>query len=335
MSIPLYRQMTDLVWVSALPDGLAKAKAVLLCYCQHFNDRRGISNPGVARVARMCGISERTAQKHIRDLERARILLPDHRTGQTTRYTIDLSSLEPLFPLNALTPADFAATPAESSALPPQFSTLPPAETAPKQSLTAKSTDGTAAPALPVRPYPLFGEIKPETLADFTACRKDKFGRGVKGKVTEALIGQIAEQATLAGMTLQAALDYCCHAERRWASFNAGWLKPKASAPAAPAPATPVKVWEPDTTPIPPAPPVVAATVAKPAPAAAPAMPTGASDIRIAADAPLWAVGIFNKQRSGQYVNRAALNDACAVLKINPAMLRRAAAAPSTAARMH
>lgn len=333
MSAPLYRQMTDLVWVSAMPDGLAKTKGVLLCYCQHFNDRKGISNPGIARVARMCGIGERTAQMHVRALERAGILLPSRqRTGLTTSYTIHLSSLQPLFPLTP-TPADFAAPPAESSTLPPQFSTLPPAETAPKQSLTAKSTDRTAAPASPVA-LPSIDGVSPKILADFAAIRAEKFGRGGKGKVTEQLVTEICEQAALAGLTLQQALEHCCHADKRWGSFKAGWLKPKASAPA---PATPVKVWEPDTTPIPPPPSALPspAPAARSAPAAVPTMPTGASDICIAADAPPWAARIVNKQRSGQYVNRTALNDACAVLKINPAMLRRAAAAPSTAARMH
>lgn len=196
-------------------------------------------------------------------------------------------------------------------------------------------------------------------MADFAACRKDKFGRGAKGKITVELIDSIRAEAAIAGMTLQAALEHCCHPDRRWASFKAEWFKPKTVSQ--PAPAAPVKVWAPDTTPIPPAPAalatppagpppepvklaspeVVAATLAayhaknppaaKPTPAAAPAMPTGATNISIAPGAPPWAVGIVNKQRTGQYVSRAALDNACAVLKIDPAILRRASATTAAA----
>lgn len=339
---------TAKIWRCALPRGCNKL--VLQAFAHHINSdeahpHHGLAWPSVQRVALMCGMAERTVQAHVRALQTAGLLRPRLRTGRTTLYQVNTAALVPLVFQNDTVELDADGNPVDNSAAPGpaaansaqnklDFDTES-AENDTKHAeictlklelkLQSKPEDSpTAAPASPVPPYPLFGEIKPETLADFAACRKDKFGRGVKGKVTEALISKIAEQATLAGITLQAALEYCCHAERRWASFKAEWLKPKTSA-AAPAPAAPVKVWEPDTTPIPPAPPVVAATVAKPAPAAAPAMPSGASDIRIAADAPSWAVEIVTKQRAGQPVSRNSLHTACAVLKLDPAMLRRTA----------
>jgi hypothetical protein len=63
-------------------------------------------------------------------------------------------------------------------------------------------------------------------------------------------------------------------------------------------------------------------------------MPTGAREIRIAPDAPGWAVAIVNRQRSGQPVNRSALDNACAALKLDPAGLRRAQAGLAVG-RMH
>jgi hypothetical protein len=329
-----------------MPDSLDKSKNVLLCYCHHFNDLAGASFPGMARVAKMCGISVRAVQNHVRALERARILLPHTRRGLSTRYAIDLSSLTPLFPekvqpvdnsdFEGLTPADFAATPAESSTLPQQIATATLAESAPKQSLTAKTTIRTAAPALPETVMMVDG-VNPQVLADFAAIRAKKKLGTLNATALEAL----CVQAAIACMTLEQVLKTCC--TRNWGRFEASWLADTGRAgtstsnaattvPAPPAgpPPEPAKPASPE---------VIAANLqrmhasCKTAPSA-PTLPAGSSEIRIAPDAPPWAVGIVNKQRTGQYVNRAALDKACAVLKIDPAILRRAAT-PSHAARMH
>ena len=59
--------MTAKIWRSALPHGI---KQVLLCFTHHFNAAGGLSWPGIPRVARMCGMSERTVQGHTPALER-------------------------------------------------------------------------------------------------------------------------------------------------------------------------------------------------------------------------------------------------------------------------
>jgi biotin operon repressor len=362
--VSLNLQMTKAIWLSTLPKGVNKM--VLLCMCHHFNDKQLLSWPSVPRLALMCGMSERTIQNHIRVLQHVGILVPRIvRTGFSTRYAIQLKGLplivfptkasatefgqpvddEPVdnFPEIVISVDNSGATPAESAPVvteigttPPQISTATPAESAPELSLTLKSTvNRTSAPALPDAVV-VFDEVNPEVMAAFAAVLKAKR----KGKVTAELIDSIRAEATLAGLTLEQALKACNH--KKWARFEAAWMTDAIRAAVLPAPAAPA-VWTP-TPSTPAAPEVVSATLAayraKVFPAlaakpAAPAMPTGASDIRIAADAPPWAVAIVTKQRTGQPVSRNSLNDACAVLKIDPAILRRAAAAPSRAACMH
>lgn len=56
-------------------------------------------------------------------------------------------------------------------------------------------------------------------------------------------------------------------------------------------------------------------------------MPSSASDISIAADAPPWVVKaaqVVNDYRCGKHVNRFVLESACQELKISPFGLRRA-----------
>jgi hypothetical protein len=364
------------IWRSAMPAHCNKL--VLQCMVHHVNDESGLCWPSVERVALMCGMNTRTAQRHLRALQAAGLLRPKLRTGRTTHYSVHLDGLVGLVFPSATVVLD--AEPVDNSTAPPEQPAkndeeLSKNDTQPDKNdaqcveiatLTVDRTvelteDRTAAPASPVA-LPSIEEVKPETLADFAACRKAKFGRSTKGRFTAALIDSIRAEATLAGLTLQAALEHCCHPERRWASFKAEWLKPKTASQ--PAPAAPVKVWAPDTTPIPPAqaatpagpppepvklatPEVVAAALtayrakcppapaAKPAPAGAPAMPSGASDISIAADAPPWAVAIVTKHRSGQPVSRNSLHTACQTLKIDPTILRRASATTAAASGMH
>jgi hypothetical protein len=357
MSRPLYRQMSDLVWDSALPDGLGKSKNVLLCYCHHFNDLAGASFPGMARVAKMCGISVRAVQNHVRALERARILLPRTRRGLPTRYGIDLSSLTPIFPekvqpvdnlLDAVdnsdfegaTPADFAATPAESSTLPQQIETATLAESVPKQSLTAKTTIRTADPALPDAVMMVDG-VNPQVLADFAAIRAKKKLGALNATALEVLCSEAAK----AGLTLAQVLTTCC--ARNWGRFEAAWLTEASRSPASSASmantTVPAPPAGPPPEPLKPAAPEVAAAgrqrlqEIRKTMLGAPAMPAGDSDIRIAPDAPGWAVALVNKAKSGQFVTNGVLRGACLALKIDPAKVRRAQAGPAglAAGRVH
>jgi hypothetical protein len=325
MSAHLSLDLAARLWRCALPRGASKL--VLQCFCHHVNNDSGLCWPSIARVALMCGLSERAVQGHVRRLVTAGILRPRLRTGHATRYTIHLDGL---VPLAFSTPAAFAAPPAENASPPPQVSTLPPAESAPVTIFNLKENiEGTSAPALPVAAtLMMIDGVNPEVLADFAAIRKTKH----KGPVTAAVIEEICQQAHLAGLTLAQALQTCCDPRRRWARFEASWLRPAsggwASASSAqtasgatlatPAPA----LWQPPES-KPAAPEVVAAGRERIAALRQSVVGAGLG----CGASKSWAHAAIEKHQSGQPVRRAVLLDACAALKLDPASLR--------AARMH
>lgn len=327
MSAHLSLDLAARLWRCALPRGASKL--VLQCFCHHVNNDSGLCWPSIARVALMCGLSERAVQGHVRRLVTAGILRPRLRIGHATRYTIHLDGLVPLvFP----TPAAFATTPAENASPPPQVSTLTPAESAPITVFNLQENiEGTAAPALPVADtLMMIDGVKPEVLADFAAIRKTKR----KGPVTAAVIEEICQQAHLAGLTLAQALKTCCDPRRRWARFEANWLRPAsggwASAPTAQAGqaaqtasgggamlTTPTPtLWTPPESK--PAAPEVAAA-GRERIAALRQSVVGAGLGSSASKG--WAHTVIEKHQSGQPVRRAVLLDACAALKLDPASL--------------
>lgn len=338
-------EMARQVWLSAMPKGCNKP--VLQCFIQHMNDESGLSWPSVQRVALMCGMSERTVQCHIRKLQAAGLLRPRLRTGRTTHYTIHIDALVALaFPPAATTVVldagdtehaqaksaselqVFAPEPAKNDTKPVEICTL-------TKDLTPKNIPGTAAPASPALSASLsIDDVKPETLASFAATRKARLHR--KGALTAEVIEGLRAQAHIAGITLEQVLQTCN--ARKWARFDASWLKTlPAGASAAPLTVPGPAPWVPPVS-TPAAPEVRAAALAKaaqikatPLATALPAMSAGASEIRIAADAPSWAVTIVNKVRSGQHVNRTALNKACATLNIAPASLCAGVSVPARA----
>jgi hypothetical protein len=307
MSAHLSLDLAARLWRCALPRGASKL--VLQCFCHHVNNDSGLCWPSIARVALMCGLSERAVQGHVRRLVTAGILRPRLRIGHATRYTIHLDGLVPLvFP----TPAAFAATPAENASTPPQVSTPTPAESAPITVFNLQENiPRTAAPALPVADTLLMIDgVKPEVLADFAAIRKTKR----KGPVTAAVIEEICQQAHLAGLTLAQALQTCCDPRRRWARFEASWLRPASGGTTltTPAPA----LWTPPES-KPAAPEVAAAGRERIA-----ALRQSVVGAGLGCSASKgWAHAAIEKHQSGQPVRRAVLLDACAALKLNPASL--------------
>ncbi|MEC5213292.1 hypothetical protein RCH06_001838 [Polaromonas sp. CG_9.5] len=342
---------TRQVWLSALPKGANKL--VLLCFCQHLNDGSALSWPSIARVATMCGMSERTVQCHIRALVCAGILIPRLRTGRTTRYAVALSGLQALaFETDTVvlssapelfeavdnfeapaeivdnlapTPATFALNlsevapqPAENDTKPVEICTL----TVDGTPIELKGTED-GAPALPATLL-MFDQVAPQVRADFAAIRKQKR----KGAVTATELEDLCQQAALAGLTLEQTLRTCC--VRKWARFEAAWFvdsqtaRPALFAVTTPAPATP-----PQPRTVLAAPEVAAAgrqrlSLIRSTP---PAPPVPVAGIQIGATGPGWAHTIVNKHRQGQHVGHAALKDACIALKITPASL--------SAARLH
>ncbi|MEC5211806.1 biotin operon repressor [Polaromonas sp. CG_9.5] len=325
-------EMIGRVWLSALPKGVSKI--VLLCFCAHLNDSAKLSWPSVARVARLCGMGERTVQKHIRALERAGILVARlRRTGRATRYAIALDGLRPLpcaapawqvlpcapadhAALDAIatvpTPAQFAPSPADFDVPPPQLLTPTPAESAPITVLNLKENSKTPnAPALPAARVRI-DQVNPQVMADFAAVRATKR----KGPVTATVVQDLCEQAALAGITLEQAMKTCC--TRNWARFEAGWLQPLPGAGAGAGGATvaaPALYVSPPT--LPAAPAVAAAGRERLAALRQAAIDAGLGSAKGCG----WAHAAIEKHRAGQPVRRAVLLDACAALKLKPASL--------------
>ena len=328
--------MIGRVWLSALPKGVSKI--VLLCFCAHLNDVSALSWPSVARVARLCGMGERTVQKHIRALERAGILVARlRRTGRATRYAIALDGLRPLpcaapawqvlpcAPANHAAPeaiaaaptlAEFAPPSADSDAPPPQLLTPTPAESAPIPVLNLKENMKTpGAPALPAALVKL-DQVNPQVMADFAAVRATKR----KGPVTATVVQDLCEQAALAGLTLEQAMKTCC--TRNWARFEAGWLQPLpgaggGGAGGAGAAAVDARaLYVPPPT-LPAAPAVAAAGRERLAALRQAAMDAGLGSAKGCG----WAHAAIEKHRAGQPVRRAVLLNACAALKLKPSSL--------------
>ena len=323
MSAHLSLDLAARLWRCALPRGASKL--VLQCFCHHVNNESGLCWPSIARVALMCGLSERAVQGHVRRLVMAGILRPRLRTGHATRYTIHLDGLVPLV---FTTPAAFAATPAENASPPPQLSTPTPAESAPITVFNFKENiEGTGAPALPVAAtLMMIDGVNPEVLANFAAIRKTKR----KGPVTAAVIEEICQQAHLAGLTLAQALQTCCDPRRRWARFEASWLRAAPAGWASASTAQTASGGATLTTPTP-TPALWTPPVSKPA---APEV-VAAGRARLAAlrqsiasadcgASKGWAHAAIEKHQSGQPVRRAVLLDACAALKLDPASLAAA-----------
>ena len=335
-------EMIGRVWLSALPKGVSKI--VLLCFCAHLNDAAKLSWPSVARVARLCGMGERTVQKHIRALERAGILVARlRRTGRATRYAIALDGLRPLpcaapawqvlpcAPANhaapeaiaaAATPAEFAPSPADFDAPPPQLLTPTPAESAPITVLNLKENMKTpGAPALPAALVSV-DQVNPQVMADFAAVRATKR----KGPVTATVVQDLSEQAALAGLTLEQAMKTCC--TRNWARLEAGWLQPLpgagsgsggggggAGVAGGAAVAAPALYVSPPT--LPAAPGVAAAGRERLAALRQAAIDAGLGSAKGCG----WAHAAIEKHRAGQPVRRAVLLNACAALKLKPSSL--------------
>ena len=340
MSASLSLDLAARLWRCALPRGTSKL--VLQCFCHHVNNTSGLCWPSIARVARMCGLSERAVQGHVRGLVTAGILRPRLRIGHATRYTVHLDGLVPLVFASAPgggvvvldgawqgadavnrpppTPAVFAAPAAENDTPPPQISTPTPAESAPITVLNIQqNTEGTGASALSAVLKRVDG-VRPEVLADFAAIRQAKR----MGPVTAAVIEAIGQQARIAGLSLEQALQTCCDPRRRWARFEAGWLSaapggfglsPAATTATVTAPA----LWKPPVAP-PAAPEVVAAGRARIAALRQATVGAGLGSSKGCG----WAHAAIEKHQSGQPVRRAVLLDACAALKMNPASLRGA-----------
>lgn len=211
-----------LAWKSGLPSG---QKMVLLALCDNANDQ-GECYPSVTMLAEKCSMGARTVQQHITDLESAKIVIREMRTGRSTVYHID--------PRRICTPAESAPpqishpTPADFAPPPPQNLHPTPADFAPititEPSIEPsrnhqKRSSKSARPALGVSDLVALG-VEQQVAEDWLAIRKGK-----KLPLTRTALEQTLAEVQRAGMELPSALKLCCG--RGWAGFNADWLGPR------------------------------------------------------------------------------------------------------------
>ena len=217
MSIAL---MTE-AWKSEMPSG---RKLLLLSLCDNANDQ-GECYPSLATISKRCGMSERAAQGHLSELQKAGALTRFERMGRSTLYKLN--------PRRFCTPADSA---------PPQILHPSPADSAPPPAESAPPTPAESAPITLIEPSlnrqvkhhgaknrasiaaSIFkvDDVDPTVWQDFVTVRKAK-----KMALTVTALEGIRIEATKAGMTLEAALRQCCL--MGWAGFKAEWMAGKAS----------------------------------------------------------------------------------------------------------
>lgn len=338
-------QLTTTVWHAALPNGINKL--VLLALCNHVNDASGLTWPSVGRLARLCGMSERSVQTHIRALLRAGILCVRRlRTGHSTCYAVNLDGLPSAFPEGeldsgpvdnsalelpqpGLPPAKSAPPATDLGTPPPQIQVSTPAESAP---ITGFNFEGNirrtaGAPALPATPVMIDG-VNPQVLADFVAIRKKKKA----GALDSTAIETLCSQAALANMTLEQVLIKC--RDKGWARFDASWLTTR-PAPNIGSITTPAAPAGPLPAPSKPADPAIVAAELQRQRLILQTPPAPIAGIQIGSKGPGWAHLIVNRHQSGERITRAVLRDACSVLRLDPSSLSCTTSAPTTAARMH
>lgn len=213
MSIEL---MTE-AWKSDLPSG---RKLVLLSLCDNANDQ-GECYPSMATISKRCGMSERAAQGHVVELQKAGILSRFERVGRSTLYTINPRRI--CTPANIAPPQNLRPSPAEFAPHPADSAPPVPAESAPitiiEPSLNHQSKHQPAKSRSSSIKSDIFkaDDVDADVWQDFVALRKAK-----KALLTKTAVDGIRVEADKAGLTLEAALRVCC--ERGWAGFKASWL---------------------------------------------------------------------------------------------------------------
>jgi DNA-binding transcriptional ArsR family regulator len=209
--------MTE-AWRSSQPTG---RKLVLLSPCDNANDQ-GECYPSMARIAERCGMSERAAQGHVTELEKAGILSRQERLGRSTLYTIHPRRI--CTPAESAPPQKTTVTPAESAPTPAESAPTVPAESAPRiinePSLEPSSNRQGARGAQIQSAIFKVDDVEKSVWQDFTVLRKVK-----KAPLTKTAVDGLRREAEKAGLTLEQAIRICC--ESGWAGFKAEWVAGK------------------------------------------------------------------------------------------------------------
>ena len=365
-------RLDRVTWSGTLPTGL---KCVLSAICRHLNDQKGYAYPSIATIARQCSMHARTVQTHIRSLLAMGIVQAARAPGLSVnayrvneQALLDRAEMQPDFEA-AISAKDAATHGAEVQDFSQNHGDLfqKHEEIATQNGNELKEqeergTDGerlgnvpVTSPSIPHLP-PAFAsltEVKTPTAtalaatapADITPASLDHLNdqRIVNGKqrLRPADLTQLREQAALAAITPQAAVDWLLQSPSR-NFFKAEFFR---------APAQPVSALTP-ASPAQPAPPAPAAAPVQPAcPQATAAAASAAAVARAKVSAllasakaatghsakpttakapahgPQWARDAVAKALAGDYVAHITLRDACKVLGMCPKTVRASAAA--------
>lgn len=343
----------EAAWNAELPMGL---KFVLLAICKHVNDKTGYAYPSIARLARRCSMHTRTVQTHLNKLLAMGLVqagrLPGLRTNayRVDEAALDRAQMQPEF--------DVAMTAKTATSDGPEvqdfsqnhgdlFQKHEEITTQNGNELKEREERGDTAPP----PPPAFAslpEVQTPTAtapADITPASLDHLNdqRIVNGKqrLRPADLTQLREQAALAGISPQTAVDWLLQSPSR-NFFKAEFVRAPAQPVSAPTPAAPAQ----------PAPPAPAAAPAQPACPRAEAAAASAAAVARAkvsallasakaatghsakpttakapAHGPQWARDAVAKALAGDYVAHITLRDACKVLGMCPKTVRASAAA--------
>jgi hypothetical protein len=185
------------VWEQPLP---AMQKLVLLAIADCANDE-GLAWPSIATLARKSGASERTVQRHIRELEEAALLSRREVFGKGCFYTVA--------GCHSVTPDKMTRV---------TMTTPTPDRVTPKPSRTVISSTDVEDSAAPAKKW----VRRPEDVSEvvWQAFRQHR-----KSAFTEIALQGFRREAAKAGWTLEAAITEA--AERGWQGFKADWVKEK------------------------------------------------------------------------------------------------------------
>ena len=181
--------------------GLTTAqKAVLVVLCDHANDEGASCYPSMGRIASHASISERTAYRVVKDLERIGYVKREPVPGRSTQFTIVLDCPHPC---QIVTPDTMAEAPDMVAEAPDTVSPKPSRTIIePSKNNMARKPDG----------------VSDGVWQDFQQLRKAK-----RAPLTETALAAIEREAAAAGWTLEAALSEC--SARGWQAFKAAWVK--------------------------------------------------------------------------------------------------------------
>lgn len=381
-------RLDRVTWSGTLPTGL---KCVLSAICRHLNDQKGYAYPSIATIARQCSMHARTVQTHIRSLLAMGIVQAARAPGLSVnayrvneQALLDRAEMQPDFEA-AISAKDAATHGAEVQDFSQNHGDLfqKHEEIATQNGNELKEqeergTDGerlgnvpVTSPSIPHLP-PAFAslhEVQTPTAttsanpapADISLASIDRLNdqRLINGKqrLRPADLAQLREQAALAGISPQAAVDWLLQSPSR-NFFKAEFFRATPAAATTTAPAAPT---------------TAAAPVAQPAAAvqrtpeqveaaareadkaklravvviaemrssqpSAQAVADSADTLAAAAQhtivvpthGPKWARDAVTKALRGEYVSHIALKDACQVLRLCYRTVRAAATAAAQA----